>query len=285
MHKLIIGCGYLGRRVAARWLAAGHVVHALTRNRGEELGALGIRPFVGDVRASLDLPHAATVLYAVAPGRQTGQTPADVWQTGLANVTRVLREWTAPTRFLFISSASVYGQTGGEEVDETAATEPREEAGRVLLDAEKSLLQDWWPEAIVLRFGGIYGLGRLLRSKAIVAGEAIVGDADKWLNLIHVDDGAAAILAAEARARPGAVYNICDGRPVRRREFYAALARFLGAPVPRFVPPPPDSSLPPHETANRRLSNRRLRDELKVDLRYPSYAEGLAACQEFPDRM
>jgi nucleoside-diphosphate-sugar epimerase len=115
----------------------------------------------------------------------------------------------------------------------------------------------------------------LLRNKAIQAGEPIVADPEKWLNLIHVEDGANAILAAEAVGKPGRIYNISDGNPVRRRDFYARMAKMLNAPLPRYVPPSGDA-LPPHETANRRVSNRRMREELKIALQYPDYEVGLA---------
>jgi nucleoside-diphosphate-sugar epimerase len=161
-------------------------------------------------------------------------------------------------------------------VDEGAATEPPDPSGQVVLEAER-LLREWQPDAIVLRLAGIYGPGRLPRSRALQAGEALAGDADKWLNLIHVDDGAAAVVAAAGRGRPGAVYNVCDDRPVRRREFYPLPARLLGAPEPRFIPPDPGAPLPAHERVNRRVVNRRLRQELGLDLRYPSLEQGLPA--------
>jgi nucleoside-diphosphate-sugar epimerase len=278
MDKLIIGCGYLGRRVAARWLAQGHTVHGMTRDKAAELRALGIRPIVGDVRELLDfaeLPQAETVLYSVAPGRQNGQTPDEVWIEGLAHLTTFTSQWLVRPRLLFISSTSVYGQTGGEEVHEDSPTYSDEPAGRVLIKAEELLREVWWPDSVILRFAGIYGPGRLLRSMTIQAGEPIVADPEKWLNLIHVEDGAAAILAAESKGRSGAIYNICDGHPVRRRDFYTRMAEVLGAPPPRFVPPSPDA-LPPHETANRRIKNRRMLEELKVELRYPNYDVGLS---------
>jgi len=128
MDKLIIGCGYLGCRVAKRWLAQGHTVHALTRGREPELKAVGIQPIRGDMRESLDataLPPADTVLYAVAPGRNEGQTPEDVWILGLIHITAVIEDWRTRPRLIFISSTSVYGQTDGEEVDESSPTQPR----------------------------------------------------------------------------------------------------------------------------------------------------------------
>src|SRR5207247_1991336 len=122
----------------------------------------------------------------------------------LANV---LAQLPPPKRFIYVSSSSVYGQTNGGWVDETSPTEPNEESGRIVLEAE-NLLRAKLPNAIFLRFAGIYGPGRLLRRQTIERGDPIVGDADKWLNLIHVDDGARVILAAEERAEPGRVYNV-----------------------------------------------------------------------------
>ena len=274
MDKLIVGCGYLGRRVAALWRAQGHPVLATTRGRAEELRALGVEPVVCDLVAGtgLDaLPAAATVVYSVGFDR-SGVSMRDVYVRGLANV---LDRLPPPARFVYVSSTGVYGQTGGEEVDESAPTEPAEESGRVVLEAER-LLRERLPGAVVLRFAGIYGPGRVIRRQAIAAGEPIVGDPEKWLNLIHVEDGAAAVLAAEEGAAPGAVYNVCDDRPARRRDFYEELARLLGAPAPRFVPPAPGAPPPPHERANRRILNRRLR-ALGWGPRYPSFREGLPA--------
>lgn len=272
MDKLIVGCGYLGRRVAARWSAQGHRVFATTRSesRAEGLRRLGVEPVVCDVLdpGSLRaLPTAATVLYCVGFDRTAGRTLREVYVGGLGNVVAALPR--SVEKFLHVSSTGVYGQAEGEEVDETAATEPAEESGRVVLDAER-VARSLGDRAVVLRFAGIYGPGRLIRRQAVEAGEPLAGDPEKWLNLIHVEDGADAVVAAEARARPGRVYNVCDDRPVRRGEFFAALARLLGAPGPTFVPGPA-------ERGNRRVVNWRLREELSVALRYPSYQQGLPA--------
>ncbi len=274
MDALIVGCGYLGRRIAALWLAQGRRVFATTRGRADELRGLGVEPIVCDLvnGAGLDaLPSVASVAYCVGFDRGSGVGQRDVYVGGLENV---LTRLPAPQRFVYVSSTGVYGQCDGEEIDESAATEPAEESGRVVLEAER-LLRSRLPGAIVLRFAGIYGPGRLLRRQTIEQGEPLIGDPDRWLNLIHVEDGAAAVVAAAVRGEPGAVYNVCDDRPVRRREFYMELTRLLGAPPPRFVPPAPGSPLPPHERTNRRILNRRLRGELGLTLRYPTYVEGL----------
>lgn len=276
--KLVIGCGYLGRRIAEHWRTQGHAVHATTRRtaEAEAFRALGLDPIRCDVLAPeclKRLPPADTVVYAVGFDRGAGPSMRAVYVEGLA---RVLDQLARPKRFIYVSSSSVYGQTDGGWVDEDAPTEPQEESGQIVLDAE-GVLRTKLPSAVILRFAGIYGPGRLLRRQAIEKGEPIVGDADKWLNLIHVADGVRAVLAAEANARPGGTYNVCDDEPVQRRAFYAELARVLRAPPPSFVAPPPDRPAPPHEKANRRIRNARMKGELRVALHYPNHVAGLAA--------
>src|SRR5439155_10779702 len=106
----------------------------------------------------------------------------EVYVGGLGHVLDTL---PTPGRFVYVSSTGVYGQTDGTWVDERSETVPTEESGRVVLEAER-LLRSKLPAAVVLRFAGIYGPGRLLRRQLLVAGEPLVGDAEKWLNLIHV---------------------------------------------------------------------------------------------------
>jgi nucleoside-diphosphate-sugar epimerase len=278
--RLVLGCGYLGKRVAQRWLGRRQRVVALTReaDTAAQLRGEGIEPVVGDVLAAeslRELPPAETVLYAIGFDRGSETTMRQVYVEGLRNV---LDHLPRPGRFIYVGSSSVYGQTDGGWVDEDSPTEPLEESGRIVLDAER-LLRERLPEAVILRFSGIYGPGRLLREKSIRAGEPIVADPDKWLNLIHVEDGADVVLAAEARAQPGRIYNVCDDAPARRREFYTALAKRLDAPPPRFTLPAPDRPTPPHETANRRIRNTRMKQELQVKLRFNDYQAGLAdAC-------
>lgn len=261
---LILGCGYLGRVVARRWLAAGHSVAALTRSRADELRSLGIEPVVGDVTdPGLTLPAADTVLYAIGLDRSAGKSMREVYVDGLANA---LDKLPPVRRLVYVSSTSVYGQTDGGWVDEASATEPAEESGRIVLDAER-LLRERRPEAIVLRFAGIYGPGRTMRWAAIERGEPLAVNPDGWLNLIHVEDGATAVLAAVERGEPGATYNVADDRPVTRREFYTEMAALIGAAEPRFTAAA--------ERNHRRISNRRMRSDLGVELEFPDFRAGL----------
>ncbi len=276
MKKLIIGCGYLGRRLAERWSAQGDEVFAVTRKleRAAEFARLGWQPILCDLTEpqSVIFPSVDVIVYAVGFDRASGRSMYEVYVTGLAHV---LEKLPPGGPFVYVSSSSVYGQTGGEEVDEEAATAPQETSGQVVLEAE-GMLRERRPEAIILRFAGIYGPGRLLREQALRAGQPIVASADRWLNLIQVDDGVQVILAAEARGQPGRIYNVADDEPVRRLAFYELLAELLEAPAPCFERPAGDVLLP-HEQAHRRVSNKRMRSELGVKLAYPSYREGLIA--------
>ena len=268
--RLVFGCGYLGSRIAARWIAAGHRVAALTRTRADVLRAIGVEPITGDVldRAALrTLPSAATVVYAVGLDRAAGKSMREVYVEGLANVLDTLPPCG---RFIYVSSTSVYAQTDEGFVTETSATDPIEEAGQVVLEAER-LLRAKRPDAIVLRFAGIYGPDRLLRKQAILKGEPLVNDADKWLNLVHVTDGAAAVLRAESQGAPGETYNIADGTPVSRRDFYTLLAELLQGPPARF------DHRPEPLAANRRIDVSKARTALGWAPAFASYREGLTA--------
>ncbi len=271
----VIGCGYLGGRVAQAWREQGRTVYALTRGRGDELRAAGLTPIVGDVTdpASLaglrDLPPLDTVLYAVGLDRSAGKPMREVYVEGVRNVAAAL---PVAARWVHVSSTSVYGQTGGEVVTEQSATEPREESGQVVLDAEGAL-HEARPDAIILRFAGIYGPGRVLRRAALLKAEPYTAAPDKWLNLIHVADGVAAVRAAEFHGVQGGTCNISDGTPVTRRDFYTETAKVLGAPPATFDPP-----ATPADEANRRIDNALAQQVLRFTPRYPSYREGLKSC-------
>src|SRR5262245_18366421 len=269
---LILGCGYLGRVVARLWLAEGRRVAALTRSRPDELRALGVEPILGDVTdpATLRLPSVDTVLYAIGMDRSAGRSMRDVYVGGLTNVLNAL---PAPRRFVYVSSTSVYGQTGGEWVDEDSPTEPAEESGRVVLECER-ILRERLRDAIILRFAGIYGPGRIIKKSAVERGETLATDPDRLINLIHVEDGARAVVAAAEQGPLGTTYNISDGNPVTRREFYTAMAELLGSPAPRLKLPLPGSASRQGRT-NWRVANRRMRQDLGVELQYPDYTQGL----------
>lgn len=286
-RKLIVGCGYLGQRVAAVWEAAGQTVHAVTRSveRADVWRRRGWEATVADVCDSDTLgalPDSDTVLYAVGFDRSAGRTQVEVAVEGLRAVLGRLRGRCR--RFLYISSSSVYGQQDGEWVDETSPCAPTQPGGRCCLAAEELVRRAFARDgdggaAVMLRLAGIYGPGRLLtRVAGLQAGEALAGSPDAWLNLIHVDDAVQAVCAAEARGAAGACYLVCDDEPVTRGAYYRRLAELVGAPPPQFDA----SRTSPRGSGglNKRCSNRQLRAALQVALRYPTYREGLPAALE-----
>jgi nucleoside-diphosphate-sugar epimerase len=215
-------------------------------------------------------------LYAVGYDRAAGKAMRDVYVQGLRNVLDALPDTTE--RILYISSTGAYGQSDGQWVDEDSVCQPARDSGRICLEAEAVLRGHRLGErAVVLRLAGIYGPGRIPRQAALVAGEPIAAPSTGWLNLIHVDDAARVALAAEQRIEPPRLYTVSDGRPPQRREYYEELARLLGAPPPQFAEPAIDSPAALRAESNKRVSNARMLAELKVELAYPSFREGLAA--------
>jgi nucleoside-diphosphate-sugar epimerase len=281
MPKLIFGCGYLGSRVARRWLDAGEEVAIVTRSRerAAELSAAGYQAIVADVLrpATLaDLPSADTVLFAVGYDRASGAAIHDVYVGGLHAVLGALP--TSTGKFLYISSTGVYGSAGGHWVDEETPCDPQRPGGRACLEAEQLLAAHaLGKRAIVLRMAGIYGPGRLPNAADIRAERPIAAPEHGALNLIHVDDAAAVVVAAGLRGAPPRCYTVSDGHPAERRAYYEELARLLHAPPPTFAVPSADSPAAARAAADKRVKNTRLLAELQVTLAYPSYREGLAA--------
>jgi nucleoside-diphosphate-sugar epimerase len=279
MTRLIIGCGYLGRRVARRWRAEGHEVFGVVRSAGQKppLAAEGIRPILADVTRPETLavvPPAETVLISVGYDPQGGQSRWEVYVEGLRNVLQALSP--ATRRVIFTSSAGVYGEALGQWIDEDSPCRPAREATRALLAAENLLAaHPLAGSAIVLRLAAIYGPGRLPQTADLRSGRPLSVAAGSLVNLIHVEDAARVVLAAEARAQPPRTYVVSDGHPVLRREYLARLAEVLGAPPPVFCDDEP--AAPGRGRGQKRLNNARLLRELGVQLTYPSYREGLAA--------
>ncbi|MEZ6143773.1 MAG: SDR family oxidoreductase [Zavarzinella sp.] len=267
MAVLIIGCGYLGFQVAKQLIAQGQEVHAVTRTRGAELAAAGIQPNVGDITGKISLNAYDAVIYAVARDRASGISMRELYYDGLNNV---LDQLPPPARFLYVGSTSVYGQTDGSWVNEDSETEPLEENGRLMLECERLLISRL-PHANVVRFAGIYGPGRILRRAELLAGHPLVGNADKWLNLIHRDDGAAALLAILQQAPAGRHYLVADNHPVSRRDFYIAAAEVLGAPPAKFEDGPETA----RHGGHRRISSARLQSETTWVPKFPSFRQGL----------
>jgi len=281
---LILGCGYVGLALGRRLAQAGHSVFGLRRSPPDSEAASnpGLRWLTGDITRPETLQALPGpfdwVVHCVSSSRGGLDTYRAVYHEGMRHVL----DWLAahpPGAFAYTSSTSVYGQTSGGWVDGSAPTEPRSPTGAVLVEAERQVLAVARSGAVpgrVLRVAGIYGPGRGHLFQQFLSGEARVqGDGERWINMIHRDDVAAALEAVLEHGAAGEVYNAVDDQPVAQREFLAWLADNLGRPMP-----PPASG---EENVRRkrglthkRVRNRKLREMTGWSPAYPSYREGYA---------
>jgi nucleoside-diphosphate-sugar epimerase len=271
---VIIGCGFLGEAAAALFFARGARVLGIVRSQ-DSLDRLASSPFgsalcdVTDEAAVAALkPRLSGVslaVHAVSPGQGGEETYAALYRDGLD---RVIRHWR-PRRTLFVSSTSVYGQDDGLWITEGSPAEPARETGRILLEAEQIALK---AGGIAARFSGIYGPGRSYILRRFLAGEAVLEEGGcRWMNQIHRDDGAAALVRlADPGVSPG-VYNVTDNTPATQREVYGWMAEFFGRPLP---PEGPAGLALRRGVTSKRISNGKLRG-LGWAPAYPSYRDAL----------
>ncbi|MCE9631321.1 MAG: NAD-dependent epimerase/dehydratase family protein [Planctomycetia bacterium] len=282
--RLVVGCGYLGERVARRWIDAGSRVVGITRRatRAAELHSLGIEPAIIDVTAAdpgwsalfKEIGRPTTVFWSVGFDRAAGTTHRDVHVAGLGKLLDALAVAGSaePTpRIIFSSSTGVWGDEGGGVVDETTPPNPSRDAGRVLVAAESLLAAHSLGPGTALRFAGLYGPDRLPRLDDLRAGRPIAADPDSWLNLVHIDDAAAVVCAVADAALPQPLYVVSDGTPVRRRDWYGRLAALSGSPEPRW-----DPSAPRTRGADKRVDPSRLFADFPRTLLHPDSLTALA---------
>ncbi len=283
---LIVGCGYVGMRVAAAERQRGRSVCALARSSqaAARLQTAGVMPIPGDLDRPVSLPGipaAGARVYYFAP-----PPPAGTDDPRIEAFLQVIRGDPPPQRVVLISTTSVYGDCQGRWIDERCPPNPQTDRARRRLAAENALrawAQQTGAEAVVLRVAGIYGPGRLpverLRSQLPVLRE----QHSPWSNRVHVDDLAAICLAAADRGRPGAIYNVSDGHPSTMTDYFNRAADALALPRPpqvdwREAQASFDVDMLSYLAESRRLDTTRARTELEFRPRYPTLDSGLKAC-------
>lgn len=279
---LIVGAGYVGGHVADRLRQADPTgpIYTVTRSRpnAARLAARGMTPLIADWtdrRTLAQLPRCQRVLVAVSYDPRSGKSREDSQVGGLSH----LLDFVDPAADLvYLSTTGVFHQTGGEWVDENSPTRPIGVGGIAHLRAEE-LLHRRRPHGrwAILRLAGIYGPGRIPRARDVLRGAPIEGPNEGYLNLIHRDDAARAVIAAWEKAeRSRRLYLVSDDSPVLRRAFYGQVARCLKVPSPTFAPGA-STSLSARSMSHKRIWNRRLRHELLPRMLYPDYVQGLTA--------
>ena len=266
-NVLIAGCGDVGNALAARLLAEGCEVWGI-RRRIEALGE-GVQPWRIDLTqpSGFGSPPAAFdyLFYTASADRRDENHYRSVYVDGLQNLLSALREAGCRLRrVLFTSSTAVYGQSAGEWVDESSATEPLRFNGRVLLEAE-AIVHDAPETGINLRLSGIYGPGRTRLVRKVWNGEATA--TGSWTNRIHVEDCAGALHHLMRFDEPKPLYLGSDDEPVTTADVVAWLSDELG------VARPPRAN---SEGLNKRCRNTRLR-ESGYQFELPTFREGYQA--------
>lgn len=269
---IIVGCGFLGEAAADLFLKDGWSVLGLCGHEesARRLEGKALAISVIDITQEYVAPAAwrgADALVFCASTR--GGDPSayrSVYLDGLLNSIAAFK----PRRILFCSSTSVYAQMDGSIVDEESVTNPPRDTGLILRDAESVTLACG---GYVARLAGLYGPARSVLLKKFLANEAVIeGDGQRWINQIHRDDAARAIVHLFThRSAPG-IYNVADGTPASQREIYGWLANFHHMELP-----PSTEVLQPTRRgwSNKRISNAKLRATGWEPL-YPSFREALS---------
>jgi len=280
---LIIGCGDIGRRVAARWQGvpvSGLVSSAASAEQLQTTGITPLRANLDDPATLRDLPLANALVYYFAPPPATGTT-----DPRMQHFLNAIDPAQLPARIVYISTSGVYGDRGGEMVNEDTPPNPQADRARRRYDAEQQLRrfgQEYGVAVVILRVGGIYGPGRLPRKRLEDRIPIIHEHLAPSTNRIHAEDLAQICVAAARRGRADGIYNVSDGTDSNMTEYFNTVADFLKLPRPPAIDwEEAERSLSAgmlsYLKESRRMDNRRMLEELGVELQYPTLETGLAA--------
>jgi nucleoside-diphosphate-sugar epimerase len=284
MNKiLIIGCGDIAMRVAPL-LHPRYRLFGLVRNHSHraKLRTLKITPVLGDldVRHSLArISGLAEIVLHFAPPPNFGEIDSRT-----QNLLATLSQGKLPKKLIYISTSGVYGDCGGAQVSESYRLNPQSARGLRRVDAENRIRA--WAKRnrvniSILRVPGIYAEDRLPLERLQAGSPAIVSTQDSFTNHIHAFDLARIIVATTRHGKPNRVYNTCDDSQLQMGDYFDAVADAFQLPNPprlpreevkRLVSPMLWSFM----NESRRLTNSRMKQELRVKLKYPTVADTLS---------
>ncbi len=210
---------------------------------------------------------------------------SDSSDTRTRNLLAALSRGARPRHLVYISTTGVYGDCGGAVVEETHPINLQTSRAKLRANAERQI-RNWARRsrvnASILRVPGIYAADRLPLDRLRADTPAILHEEDSYISLVHADDLARTVVAALHHARPNRIYHASDDSNMKMGEYFDCVAdafelprpsRLARAEVRRMVSPMMWSFL----CESRRTSNRRMKRELKVALRYPTVKDAMCA--------
>ncbi|GGA08159.1 SDR family oxidoreductase [Okeania sp. KiyG1] len=264
MKIAIIGCGYVGTKVAKLWSQNGHqvTVTTTTPEKVSELKNITSQVVVmkGHDHNAIEnvLQNQEIVLLSVGNRDRTGIGYRKTYLETAQTLVTALKKAPNIQQVIYTGSYSVYGDTNGEWVDENTPANPSTDNGKILHETEQVLLSASTPQqrVCILRLGGIYGPGReLIKIFSRWGGKTRPGTGDDVTNWIHLDDIVGAVEFARDRQLQG-IYNLVNDVPMKGKELLDGLHKYQGLEKVSWDGSP--SSMRPF---NARVSNKKLRDE------------------------
>jgi nucleoside-diphosphate-sugar epimerase len=277
LNLLLCGHGYLGRAISRDFLAAGWEVTALSRS-GDD-GSLAC-----DLSSANDVAALGVEPDFIVHCASSGRGGAEAYREVYFNGCRHLLDRFPGVPLLYTSSTSVYAQTDGSVVTEDSPAIPDRETGTILRATEDLVLSNG---GIITRLSGIYGPGRSVILKKFLCGEAVIEeDGRRFLNQIHRDDAAAAILHLATSSQlptfnSQLLFNLSDSHPLSQLETYQSLAQAFHRPLPPAGPRDPDRK---RGWTHKQVSNAKLR-ATGWEPRFPGFldaAESIAPTLDLP---
>ena len=282
-HLFCFGLGYTALRLALSLRAAGWTVGGTVRSpeKVAALAAQGIEATVFDRDRPLADPvetlQPATHLLLSAPPGPQGDPVLTAHDDAIATIAGGL-DWVG-----YLSTTGVYGDQGGDWVDEGSPLRPTTERGHRRLAAETSwraLHERHGLPLHIFRLAGIYGPGRSAIDSLRAGRARSIDKPGQVFNRIHVDDIVSILQASIDRPNPGDAYNCADDLPTPSPEVTAHAAGLLGlSPPPRvpFADAEMSEMARSFYAENKRVRNTLVKQRLGVTLTYPTYRAGLAA--------
>jgi nucleoside-diphosphate-sugar epimerase len=263
----------------AQHLKSRYRVHGTCRSieRAEVLREAGVRPVFLDLDrdAALAVNLSARLVVHLVPPQATADKDL--------RTRRLMRVLNNVERMVYVSTSGVYGDCGGAVIDETRRVNPQSDRAQRRVDAEAFLrtrARSGGFRLSILRVPGIYARDRLPEERLRRGTPTLRREDDVFTNHIHTDDLVRAIEAALLRGRPMRTYHASDDCPLLTSDYFEEVARACGIALPERLPRDLMlQQLTPMQRSfmleSRRLSNRRLRAELGLELRYRSVMEAL----------